>query len=275
MQAFAGFVVGISHRRTLRHIQLMIGLALFKLTHYRFLMRVDSDSALIHLLSSWAPELPHAPCLAMKKWEVFTNKDPDKIYVTGIYPDKSIPGQSDVVITGYVTGNAVRDLASNAALIVGEVLSHPSRPASLVLYSREENGAAAIVPAHPNFDPEMVRPDAFTPKELTVRPEASPPVRMPAREPARPPSAPSSATPAPPGPVPSGEVPLSVSPLSLFKWIFLTVVALTIGSLALDIGLSIFWPTPNTTQQAILSALLPVWTLGTGAIFGLLGGKAS
>jgi hypothetical protein len=63
--------------------------------------------------------------------------------------------------------------------------------------------------------------------------------------------------------------------LSLFKLIFWTVVALTVGALALDICLSILWPTPNTTQQAILSALLPVWTLGTGAIFGLLGGKAS
>jgi hypothetical protein len=70
---------------------------------------------------------------------------------------------------------------------------------------------------------------------------------------------------------PSDAIPLSLS----FKWIVLTVLALTVGSMALEIGLSILWPTPTQTQQAILSALLPVWTLGTGAIFGLVGGKAT
>ena len=193
--------------------------------------------------------------------------------MTGVYPDKGIPGQPDIVITGYVTGNAVRDLASNAALIVGEVLSHPSRPASLVLYSREGDGApAAIVPAHPDFDPHRVRPDAFTPKDLAIRNrEASPAVQTPGRETAPPSFGPFSVPPAQLASAPSGAIPLSLS----FKSIFLTVLALTVGSLALEIGLSILWTTPNQTQQAILSALLPVWTLGTGAIFGLVGGKAA
>lgn len=172
-----------------------------------------------------------------------------------------------------MTGNAVRDLASNAALIVGEVLSHPSRPASLVLYSREGDRApAAIVPAHPDFDPHRVRPDAFTPKDLAIRNRgASPDVQLPAREPPPPSSAPLSVQRAQSAPAPSDAIPLSLS----FKSIFLTVLALTVGSLALEIGLSILWPTPTQTQQAILSALLPVWTLGTGAIFGLVGGKAA
>ena len=79
-------------------------------------------------------------------------------------PTKSNPGQPDIVMTGYVTANAVTDLASNAALIVGEVLSHPSRPENLALYSREGDRApAAIVPAHRDFA-QRVRPDALTPR---------------------------------------------------------------------------------------------------------------
>jgi hypothetical protein len=58
-----------------------------------------------------------------------------------------------------------------------------------------------------------------------------------------------------------------------FKLVFMSVLAITIGSGAADIAIAYFWTDPTHNQQAIFDALDFAWKAGIGAIFGLLGGK--
>ena len=59
-----------------------------------------------------------------------------------------------------------------------------------------------------------------------------------------------------------------------FKWIFQTVLALTILSLVISLGLSLF-ANPSSLQMSLFETCTTTWKMGFGAIVGLIGGKAS
>ncbi len=68
--------------------------------------------------------------------------------------------------------------------------------------------------------------------------------------------------------------PILVSPG--FKLVFLTVLGLTVASAATAGGIAFAAePALSANQQSVFETLNLVWKLGTGAIFGLLGGKAA
>lgn len=66
--------------------------------------------------------------------------------------------------------------------------------------------------------------------------------------------------------------PHSVSPH--FRLIFLTVVALTVGSILLALALAVLVPQPNDRVLGVYNLVLHLGEFGGGAIFGLLGGKS-
>src|ERR1700693_2385648 len=100
--------------------------------------------------------------------------DSEKVYVAGYYPDKRIPGQPDAVVTDYVAESALGSLASAAKLIIGEVLTHPSRRASLLMYSRDDS-PPAIIPGPDNLKEKIVRRGPL-PDERPKGPNGSGPV---------------------------------------------------------------------------------------------------
>lgn len=59
-----------------------------------------------------------------------------------------------------------------------------------------------------------------------------------------------------------------------FRLIFLTVVALAVGSILLALALAVFVPQPNERVLGVYTLVMHLGEIGTGAIFGLLGGKA-
>jgi hypothetical protein len=61
--------------------------------------------------------------------------------------------------------------------------------------------------------------------------------------------------------------------ISLFKWVFFTVVSLTTLSLVTSILLS-FNSTPSPLQISLFETCTTTWKMGFGAIVGLIGGKA-
>jgi len=60
-----------------------------------------------------------------------------------------------------------------------------------------------------------------------------------------------------------------------FKMIFFAVLTLTILAGIAQIALAGIWPTPTSNQQSAFEAFGFAWKAGIGAIFGLLGGKAT
>jgi hypothetical protein len=64
----------------------------------------------------------------------------------------------------------------------------------------------------------------------------------------------------------------TISP-NTFKWIFNTVLALTVVSLATSIALS-FVPNPSQLQASLFETCTTTWKMGFGAIVGLIGGRA-
>jgi putative Mn2+ efflux pump MntP len=57
-----------------------------------------------------------------------------------------------------------------------------------------------------------------------------------------------------------------------FKWIFNTVLTLTIVSLAVSCGLS-FFTNPSSLQTSLFETCTTTWKMGFGAIVGLIGGS--
>lgn len=61
---------------------------------------------------------------------------------------------------------------------------------------------------------------------------------------------------------------------STFSLVFLTVVGITLLS-----GVTAFWIagqiSPTESQKGMLETTQSTWLMGTGAIFGLLGGRSS
>lgn len=60
-----------------------------------------------------------------------------------------------------------------------------------------------------------------------------------------------------------------------FKMVFLTVVALTVLSGLVEIALAVVWIKPTENQQEVFDGFGFAWRAGVGALFGLLGGKAT
>lgn len=61
---------------------------------------------------------------------------------------------------------------------------------------------------------------------------------------------------------------------SLFIWVFMAVLVLTIGSLITSIVLSCF-EKPSSLQASLFETCTTTWKMGFGAIVGLIGGKAT
>lgn len=61
-----------------------------------------------------------------------------------------------------------------------------------------------------------------------------------------------------------------------FKLVFWSVLILTVGSAIGALSIAFFAEEPlQTNQQTMFETLDTVWKMGIGAIFGLIGGKAS
>ena len=60
-----------------------------------------------------------------------------------------------------------------------------------------------------------------------------------------------------------------------FKLIFLSVLGITIAAGIAQIIMASFWKVPTPPQQSVFDAMGFAWKAGIGAIFGLLGGKAT
>jgi hypothetical protein len=58
-----------------------------------------------------------------------------------------------------------------------------------------------------------------------------------------------------------------------FKLVFVSVLAITVGSGLAAVLIAYLWIDPTHNQQAIFDALDFAWKAGIGAIFGLLGGR--
>jgi hypothetical protein len=61
---------------------------------------------------------------------------------------------------------------------------------------------------------------------------------------------------------------------SHFKLVFLSILAITLLSGAVQTLLAFSWPDPTKAQQEVFEAMGFAWKLCLGAIVGLLGGKA-
>ena len=72
--------------------------------------------------------------------------------------------------------------------------------------------------------------------------------------------------------VPDGRT-IVISPT--FKLVFLTVLFLTVLSAIGNIAVAFGATVPNPNQQTVFDTLNMGWKLGLGAIFGLIGGKAT
>lgn len=59
-----------------------------------------------------------------------------------------------------------------------------------------------------------------------------------------------------------------------FKFVAKTVVGLTAASGAVYLGLVLMMPNPSEEAKTLMSVASMGWTSGTGAFFGLLGGKS-
>jgi hypothetical protein len=62
---------------------------------------------------------------------------------------------------------------------------------------------------------------------------------------------------------------------SKFKLVFLSVLAITVLTVAGQFAIATQWDNPPPNLQATFEALGFAWKAGTGAIFGLLGGKVA
>jgi hypothetical protein len=62
---------------------------------------------------------------------------------------------------------------------------------------------------------------------------------------------------------------------SQFKLVFLAVLVITVLAGIAEIVLAFNWTTPTANQQNVFEAMGFTWKTGTGAILGLLGGKAT
>jgi hypothetical protein len=62
---------------------------------------------------------------------------------------------------------------------------------------------------------------------------------------------------------------------SKFKLVFLSVLAITLLTVAGQFAIATHWDNPQPNLQATFEALGFAWKAGTGAIFGLLGGKVA
>ncbi|MFD0044778.1 hypothetical protein ACFVGV_06260 [Pseudarthrobacter scleromae] len=61
---------------------------------------------------------------------------------------------------------------------------------------------------------------------------------------------------------------------SHFKFVVKIILGLTVGAGLTYAGIGLFIPAPTEAQMTIMNAAGYGWTTGSGAIFGLLGGKA-
>ncbi|MDB5292864.1 MAG: hypothetical protein JWL69_4105 [Phycisphaerales bacterium] len=59
-----------------------------------------------------------------------------------------------------------------------------------------------------------------------------------------------------------------------FKWVFISVLLLTLISLGAAIALS-FVRSPTNAQTQLIETCSTCWKMGFGAIVGLIGGKAT
>jgi len=59
----------------------------------------------------------------------------------------------------------------------------------------------------------------------------------------------------------------------IFKLIFLSVMSLTVLSLAVNVYLLFSFPTPSEEAKRLIETCSTTWKLGFGAILGLIGGK--
>jgi hypothetical protein len=60
-----------------------------------------------------------------------------------------------------------------------------------------------------------------------------------------------------------------------FKLVFLTVVLLTVVSLAVSLCLVTRFETPNEQVKGLMETMSTTWKMGFGAIIGLIGGKVT
>ena len=63
------------------------------------------------------------------------------------------------------------------------------------------------------------------------------------------------------------------SPATRFRLVFLTIVAITVGTGAIQVVMAAAWHMPTPNQQSAFEAFGFAWKAGIGVIFGLLGGK--
>jgi hypothetical protein len=71
------------------------------------------------------------------------------------------------------------------------------------------------------------------------------------------------------------DLPRIVALTPAFKLVFLTVTTITILCGVAEIALAAAYVAPTFNQQAAFEAMAFTWKTGIGAIFGLLGGKAT
>jgi hypothetical protein len=60
----------------------------------------------------------------------------------------------------------------------------------------------------------------------------------------------------------------------LFKFVLITVVGLTVLSLAVAVVLATLYPQPSDQVKGLIETCSTTFKIGCGAVFGLLGGKA-
>ncbi len=59
-----------------------------------------------------------------------------------------------------------------------------------------------------------------------------------------------------------------------FKLVLYSVLGLTISGMVTSIGIGVFVPEPSEQAKGVLNVALTIWQIGSGAVIGLLGGKA-
>jgi hypothetical protein len=95
------------------------------------------------------------------------------------------------------------------------------------------------------------------PHQVPIPPSAGPPVRARTTDTAFDPA----------------KVPGAIVLPPVFKWVFLSVLAITLLSGIAQIVMASLWDKPTGLQQDVFSAMGFAWKTGFGAIVGLLGGK--
>ena len=64
------------------------------------------------------------------------------------------------------------------------------------------------------------------------------------------------------------------TPISAFELVFVSILALTIISLAVSVYLAVSIANPSDQVKGLIETCSTTWKLGFGAIVGLIGGKA-